>query len=161
MQFLDCSAMNIFVYEPHIQNFLEHFMVIQNYMENDEEQQLEDEEIPECADAQIVLGRNCIFKVKLSRVMDVFDMLSSSMISFCQGEKIVIKKTHYQHLYEKLSEIKFLPNNQNIIVFKILEIVSFLTIVLENSIIRAYMKSELKSTGAARLFRTKKEALAH
>ena len=58
-------------------------MVIRNFMSNDEENELENEELPECSDTQIVTKKEIIFKVKLTKILEVFDAMSSQVENFC------------------------------------------------------------------------------
>jgi hypothetical protein len=53
------------------------------------------EDVPECADAQFLIGKGLVVKVKVTCLTDIWEQFESTLADFCNGDKVALKKRYY------------------------------------------------------------------
>lgn len=85
---------------PILMNFLRTICLISNKVTNDpQEINLEDTDIPDCTDCSLLQGKKRVLKCKIRALLNIFEMLGIVVDSFCNGEKVLMRKRHYPSLF--------------------------------------------------------------
>ncbi|EAR96720.2 hypothetical protein TTHERM_00758820 (macronuclear) [Tetrahymena thermophila SB210] len=144
LEYLYFDALEIYFKEEFLtKKFIKSLCLIFNKVTNDVYQKyLEDLNIPQCTDSSLIQAKKKVLKFKIKSLISLLDILDVFVDSFCNGEKVIIKKRHYTTLYQQLVKNPLTKNpSSDEIRQKIREITELLSIMLENNLIKAYKKA--------------------
>ncbi|KAL4432983.1 hypothetical protein ABPG74_005356 [Tetrahymena malaccensis] len=144
LEYLYFDALEIYFKEEFLtKKFIKSLCLIFNKVTNDVYQKyLEDLNIPQCTDSCLIQAKKKVLKFKIKSLISILDVLDVFVDSFCNGEKVIIKKRHYSNLYKQLVKNPLTKNpSSDEIRQKIRETTELLSVMLENNLIKAYKKA--------------------